>query len=106
MTIIIDLLPEETERLAADAHRQGFSLEEYVRGRLAPDKSLRKHKITELEGVGKELWEGIDVRKYLDKLSLGGDVSDLQRRDPEQIPTARMENALDRGTRIGISHTL
>ena len=27
----------------------------------------RKHEITELEGLGKEIWEGIDVAKYIDE---------------------------------------
>ena len=26
----------------------------------------RKHSITELRGLGKEIWEGIDVEKYID----------------------------------------
>ena len=34
MTITIDLLPEETTLLAAEASRQGLSLEEYVHHRL------------------------------------------------------------------------
>ncbi len=81
MTITIDLLPEETERLSADARRLGVSLEEYVRGRLSPTERPRKHDITELEGVGKELWQGVDVRQYLDELWDDPDYSDLQRYD-------------------------
>ena len=72
MTITIDLQPEEKTRLAADARRHGLSLEEYVRGRLSSDPSPaerpRKHKITELRGLGKEIWQGVDVKQYLDEL--------------------------------------
>ncbi len=83
MTITIDLLPEETERLAEDARRQGLSLEEYIHGRLVPAKPPRKHKISELWGLGKELWQGVDVRQYLDELRDDRDYSGLQRFDPE-----------------------
>lgn len=27
-----------------------------------------KHKLTDLEGVGKEIWEGIDAQEYVDRL--------------------------------------
>ena len=81
-TITIDLQPEETARLTAEARRHGLSLEEYVRGRLSPDPSPaerpRKHKITELRGLGKELWQGVDVRQYLDELRDDRDYEHLQ----------------------------
>jgi len=52
--------------------------------RLTPDEQLRlledlvaivrrrvmarpKHRITEFKGLGKELWQGIDVEKYIDE---------------------------------------
>lgn len=56
MTITIDLLPEETERLTGEAREQGLSLEEYVRWRLVPDKPAPKRKISDLKGLGKEIW--------------------------------------------------
>ena len=65
MTITIDLLPEETARLAAAARRQGLSLEEFIHGRLA---ERPRRRITELRGLGKEIWQGVDVRQYLDEL--------------------------------------
>lgn len=68
MTLTINLLPEETQRLAADAHQRGLSLEEYVYRRLYAEPRPRTHDITELRGLGKELWEGVDVRAYLDEL--------------------------------------
>ncbi len=83
MTITIDLLPEETERLAAEARGQGLSLEEYIHGRLVPDKPARKRKITDLEGLGKELWQGVDVQKYLDELRDDRDYSEIHSFDRE-----------------------
>ena len=61
-------MPEETTRLAAEAQRSGLSLEAYLKGRLAPDARPRKHRITELEGLGREIWQGVDVKQYLDEL--------------------------------------
>ena len=30
-------------------------------------KAKRAHNITELRGLGKEIWEGVDVEKYIDE---------------------------------------
>ena len=30
-------------------------------------KALPKHSILELEGLGKEIWEGIDIEKYIEE---------------------------------------
>jgi len=79
MTITIDLLPEETERLTAEARGQGLSLEEYIHGRLVPDKPPRKRNISDLRGLGKEIWQGVDVKKYLDELRDDRDYSDVHR---------------------------
>lgn len=68
MTITIDLLPEETTRLAAEANERGLSLEEYVYRRLSDAERPRKRNIMELQGLGKEIWQGVDVRQYLDEL--------------------------------------
>lgn len=91
MTITIDLQPEETTRLAAEARRHGLSLEEYVRGRLAPDpppgEPRRKHKITELRGLGKEIWQGVDVKRYLDELRDDRDYGSLQGGPDAHAPT-------------------
>ena len=35
----------------------------------APDRP--KHRLTELEGLGKEIWEGIDAQEYVNKLRSG-----------------------------------
>lgn len=45
ISLIIDTLPEETEADAA-----------------------RERSITELRGLGKEIWEGIDAQAYIDDL--------------------------------------
>ncbi|HVB25663.1 MAG TPA: hypothetical protein VNG51_27250 [Ktedonobacteraceae bacterium] len=42
----------------AEQIRQQLSLKQ------VPPK--RKHDITELRGLGKEIWEGVDVAKYID----------------------------------------
>ena len=68
MTITIELLPEETERLTEEARQHGLSLEELVHGRLVPGLRPRKRNITDLEGLGKEIWQGVDVREYLAEL--------------------------------------
>lgn len=83
MTIAIDLLPEETERLTAEARGQGLSLEEYVWGRLVPDKPARKRNISDLRGLGKEIWQGVDVKKYLDALRDDRDYSETHSFDRE-----------------------
>ncbi len=81
ITITINLLPGETERLTGEARAQGLTLEEYVRGRLVPDKPAPKRKISDLRGLGKEIWQGVDVKKYLDDLRDESNYSELQRFD-------------------------
>jgi hypothetical protein len=68
MTITIDLLPEETTRLTAQARERGLSLEEFVYRRLSADERPRKRRITDLRGLGKEIWQGVDIKQYLDEL--------------------------------------
>lgn len=77
MTITMDLLPEETERRTGKARAQGLTLEEYVRGRLVPDRPAPKRKISDLEGLGKEIWQGVDVKKYLGDLCDESNYSEL-----------------------------
>lgn len=68
MKITIELEPEETKRFSADAERQGTSLERYLHQRISNKDNRRKLNITDLEGLGKEIWEGVDVKEYLDEL--------------------------------------
>ncbi len=81
MTITMDLLPEETERLTGEARAQGLTLEEDIHGRLVPDKPAPKRKISDLRGLGKESWQGVDVKKYLGDLRDESNYSELQRFD-------------------------
>jgi hypothetical protein len=53
----LHLTPEEQLKLA-------ISLLTNVQPRLV---ARRQHSILELEGLGKELWQGIDVDQYLNK---------------------------------------
>lgn len=42
-------------------------LEDLVRFIRQQASLKRKHSILELEGLGKEIWEGVDVAKYIDE---------------------------------------
>jgi hypothetical protein len=68
MTITINLLPEETARLAAEARQGGLSLEGYVHQRLTGGERPSKRDIMELQGLGKEIWQGVDARQYVNDL--------------------------------------
>lgn len=68
MKITIELEPEETKRLSADAERHGVTLEKYLHQRISNKDNSRKLDIIGLEGLGKEIWEGVDVKAYLDEL--------------------------------------
>jgi hypothetical protein len=44
------LTPEDRERLVKA---------------LLPSRSSRQHRITEMRGLGKDLWQGVDAQEYL-----------------------------------------
>lgn len=55
----------QVERLSPDDQ---LRLVEQLAGRLRRQMATTKaHKITELKGLGKEIWEEIDVQRYIDQ---------------------------------------
>ena len=60
---IVNLTPDEQLRLLEE-------LTTIVRGR---SQSKPKHSIMELEGLGKEIWQGIDAQEYVDQERLSWD---------------------------------
>ena len=50
------LTPEERERLA-----------EELKSMIENEEKRPRHQITELEGLGKEIWEGTDAQEYVDR---------------------------------------
>ncbi|HDM77205.1 MAG TPA: hypothetical protein ENG51_12180 [Deltaproteobacteria bacterium] len=70
-----------------DPEESGLSYEDYIKGipRLRPDEQLRlmefivstlkkalsgkesKHSVMELEGLGSDLWNGIDAQRYVEE---------------------------------------
>ena len=55
----------QVERLSPDDQ---LRLVEQLAGKLRREIATTKaHRITELKGVGKELWEEIDVQQYIDQ---------------------------------------
>ena len=55
----------QVERLSPDDQ---LRLVEQLAGRLRRHMPTTKaHRITELKGLGKEIWEGIDVQQYIDQ---------------------------------------
>ena len=42
-------------------------LAEELRNMIENDEKRPRHQITELEGLGKEIWEGIDAQEYVDR---------------------------------------
>ena len=69
MTITIDLLPEENDPPGGGGAAQWPSHWRHTsKAALPRTHAPRKHRITELRGLGQELWQGVDVREYLDEL--------------------------------------
>jgi hypothetical protein len=54
---VLDLTPEEQLQLLEDVISR-------VRLRVT---ARRKHSVMELKGLGKEIWEGINVEKYIEE---------------------------------------
>jgi hypothetical protein len=75
MTLVIDVTPELESRLQEEAARQGIPVSEYVRGLLEDIVKrhdilgVRQHRsLLELEGLGAEIWQGIDAQDYVNEL--------------------------------------
>ena len=58
----IRLLPAEQQLELLALIAQGLARQ------AAPSKSQRTHSILELDGLGKEIWEGVDAQEYVNKL--------------------------------------
>jgi hypothetical protein len=60
--------------VSGDAIQDVASLigEEYTLGRLTSEvlrqPSAQRHSLLELRGLGREIWQGIDPKKYIDEL--------------------------------------
>jgi hypothetical protein len=75
MTLVIDLPPEVESRLQEEAARQGIPVPEYVRGLLEnlvkrqDTQGVPGHRsLLEFEGLGAEIWKGIDAQEYVNEL--------------------------------------
>ena len=61
-------ISEELDRMVAELNlEEKFVVVELLRVLIA-NRVGKKHSITELEGLGKEIWEGIDAQEYVDEL--------------------------------------
>jgi hypothetical protein len=75
MTLVIDVTPELETRLQEEAAKQGVTVSEYVRTLLEslvrPENVQgvpRQRSLLELEGLGAEIWRGIDAQDYVNEL--------------------------------------
>ena len=61
---------EEWLRMGEAIERRNMMLDNKRRheGRLKADKPKRKRQLTELRGLGKEIWAGIDAQEYVNEL--------------------------------------
>jgi hypothetical protein len=75
MTLVIDVTPELETRLQEEAAKQGVAVSEYVRTLL--ESLVRpqdangvpsQRSLLELEGLGAEIWQGIDAQDYVNEL--------------------------------------
>ncbi len=48
-------------------HEECEQLVEELKSMIEDNKKRPQHQITELEGLGKEIWEGIDAQEYVDR---------------------------------------
>ena len=71
-------ITEELDRLVAELNlEEQFAVAELLRVMIA-NRAGKKHSITELKGLGKEIWEGIDAQEYVDELR--------GKREPDDTP--------------------
>lgn len=63
----LDALMEEIRTLPVEQRRELIGM---IEDTLAETPSLeaRKHSLLELDGLGKEIWEGVDVQVYVNEL--------------------------------------
>ena len=73
-------ITEELDQLVAELNlEEQFAVAELLRVMIA-NRVGKKHSITELKGLGKEIWEGIDAQEYVDELR--------GKREPDDTPWA------------------
>ncbi len=70
MTVTLELKPEVEERLRLLAKEQGLLLEDYMQrvleGVAVESSDVPKpYSLLDLEGVGAELWKGVDAQEYV-----------------------------------------
>ena len=73
MIVTLALKPEVEERLRLHAKSQGLLLEDYMEAvleRAAAESGNvpKSYSLLDLEGVGAELWQGIDAQEYIDQM--------------------------------------
>lgn len=51
--------------IEAARHLTPEDRESLVKALLPPARALRQHRITEMRGLGKDLWQGVDAQEYL-----------------------------------------
>ena len=71
MVVSLDLKPELEEKLRLRARAEGLLLEDYMQQLLenaAQSEAAKPGSILDLEGVGAELWQGIDAQEYVNQL--------------------------------------
>jgi hypothetical protein len=75
MTLVIDVTPELETRLQEEATKQGMAVAEYVRTLLESlvrpqdaHGAPSQRSLLELEGLGAEIWQGIDAQDYVNEL--------------------------------------
>jgi len=62
---VLDEVLNQVQRLTLDEQLQLLSDVAAMLRRQA--KSRPKHKVTEFKGFAKDIWEGVDVEKYIDE---------------------------------------
>ena len=62
-----DISPELLRHLAQLSPNEQLALLRELQGRPAAATDQPEHSILELEGLGKEIWQGIDAQQYVDR---------------------------------------
>jgi hypothetical protein len=65
MTPAQELYDQQIRKLPVEDRLQLLAL---IAQDLAPSTTVRQRRITELEGLGKEIWDSIDAQTYVDEL--------------------------------------
>ena len=71
-------ITEELDQLVAELNLEEQCVVVDLLRLLIDNRVGKKHSITELKGLGKEIWEGIDAQEYVDELR--------GKREPDDTP--------------------